>query len=74
VNGRAELVVQDGKLPSALQRLEEAEATAGVREGMSKSNAAGIPWPEARKELRRSMASGSRLLRAFRDLDGLRPN
>jgi prevent-host-death family protein len=53
VNGRAELVVQDAESYQALlQRLEEAEATAGVREGMEQiKRGEGIPWPEARKKL-----------------------
>ena len=53
VNGRAELVVQDAESYQALlQRLEEAEAAAGVREGMEQiKRGEGIPWPEARKKL-----------------------
>ena len=53
VNGRAELVVQDARSYQALlDRLEEAETMAAVREGMEQiKRSEGIPWPEARKKL-----------------------
>jgi prevent-host-death family protein len=53
VNGRAELVVQDaGSYQALLDRLEEAEAAAAVREGMDQiKHGKGIPWPEAKKRL-----------------------
>jgi prevent-host-death family protein len=48
VNGRAELVVQDAESYQALlDRLEEAEATAAVREGIGQiKRGEGIPWPK----------------------------
>ncbi len=53
VNGRAELVVQDAESYQALlDRLEEAEATAAVREGIEQiKRGEGIPWPDANKKL-----------------------
>jgi prevent-host-death family protein len=53
VNGRAELVVQDAESYQALlNRLEEAEATSAVREGIQQiKRVEGIPWPEAKKKL-----------------------
>ena len=53
VNGRAELVVQDAECYQALlDRLEEAEAAAAVREGMEQiKRGEGIPWAEAKKKL-----------------------
>jgi prevent-host-death family protein len=53
VNGRAELVVQDAESYQALlDRLEEAEGTAAVREGIAQiKRGEGIPWPTAKKKL-----------------------
>jgi prevent-host-death family protein len=53
VNGRAELVVQDAESYQALlDRLEEAEATAAVREGIEQiKRGEGMSWPEAKKKL-----------------------
>ncbi len=53
VNGRAELVVQDAEsYQRLLERLEEAEAAAAVREGMEQiKRGEGIAWPDAKKKL-----------------------
>jgi prevent-host-death family protein len=53
VNGRAELVVQNAESYQALlDRLEEAEARAAVREGIEQiRRGEGIPWPEAKRKL-----------------------
>lgn len=53
VNGRAELVVQDAESYQALlDRLEDAETMAAVREGMEQiKRGQGIPWPAAKKKL-----------------------
>ena len=53
VNGRAELVVQDAESYQALlDRLDEAEAMAAVREGVTQiKRGEGILWPAAKKKL-----------------------
>jgi len=53
VNGRAELVVQNAESYQALlDRLEEAEATAAVHEGIEKiKRGEGIPWSKAKNKL-----------------------
>ncbi len=53
VNGRAELVVQDAESYQALlDRLDEAEAAAAVREGIAQiKRGEGIPWPAGKKKL-----------------------
>lgn len=53
VNGRAELVVQNAESYQALlDRLEEAEAGAAVREGIEQiKRGEGIPLPEAKRRL-----------------------
>ena len=53
VNGRAELVVQDAaSYQVLLDKLEEAQAMAAVREGMEQiKRGEGIPFAEAKKRL-----------------------
>ena len=53
VNGRAELVVQDAvSYQSLLDRLEQAETMAAIREGMGQiKRGEGIPFEEAKKRL-----------------------
>ena len=53
VNGRAELVVQDTvSYQSLLDRLEQAETMAAIREGMGQiKRGEGIPFEEAKKRL-----------------------
>ena len=54
INGKAELVVQDAEsYQELLDRLERAEAIAGIRRGLeSMKRAEGIPLEEAEPDLR----------------------
>jgi|SRR5947207_13344 len=74
VNGRAELVVQDAASYQALlDKLEEAQTMAAVREGMEEiKRGEGIPFAEAKKRPLKSMAFRVEISpRAYRDLDSI---